>query len=253
MTKYRRWTEAEVKVLERWYVNRGAHYVAKRTGRDWRYVMAKARRMGVASRMPPVGFTLVAEVVIDAACSGTTVRRYAQRDGVLRGAANNANGHPLFLYVPTAWAREFVETWRRRRKVDGLVSVPFAADAWKVTPAAARKAVSAGGALLQGVEVRRVKVVRHNGAPAWMLDREDVAVVASRLRALRARARVLVPVKVLAVECSVSEAAVKKLLRERGLGWENLPRGRAWASFTTREAAVAVSERYGRNNERKAA
>lgn len=245
MIKYRRWTEAEVKVLERWYVNRGAHYVAARTGRHWRHVMAKASRMGITSRMPPAGFTLVGEVAIDAACSGATVRKYATLDGVMRGAANSATGHPLFLYVPTVWAREFSSTWRRRKQTVGLVSVPFAADAWKVTPAAARKAVGAGGTLLQGVEVRRVKVVRHNGAPAWMLDREDVAEVASRLRALRARARVLVPVKVLAVECGVSEAAVKKLLRERGLGWENLPRGRAWASFVAPEAAAVVTARYG--------
>lgn len=253
MIEYRRWTEDETRILERYYVNRGAHYVAERTGRHWRHVMAKAKRLGIASRMPPVGFTLVAEVVMDAECSGATVRRYAKLDGVLRGAASNALGHPLFLYVPTAWAREFTESWRRRRRVDGLVSVPFAADAWKVSPAAVRRALNERGALLQGVDVRRERVVRHNGGPAWMLDREDVAEVASRLRALRARARMLIPVKVLAVEASVTEAAVKKVLRERGFGWENLPRGRVWASFTTREAAVAVSERYSLNNGRKAA
>lgn len=235
------WTPADLAVLERNYQRRGCQWIADRLGRTYSAVQQKASQLGIIAKVPPRGMLAAWDVAVEAGVSYTAVCRVAKRAGVLVRLGKTATRISVQVLVPEVWAREYIAAHSGAEEHADWWSVQRAAERWGFSRAGVRKALHAGSFARRIDLVVRTATIRGE----TRIHPDDAVLAERRLREARAKARRMVPVKNLVVDCGVTLGALLNLLRRRGWPLELLLGRGGWAMYTTPEVADLVLKRYG--------
>ena len=230
----------------------GPKWIAAKIGRHYPTVRMYANKHGLVYGLSAT-IIIVNKLAMMAGVAPMTVTRAAEAAGVLT-RRKKAHNNQVITYVPTKWADEYLERLSRPSTHE------LTAERWRDLGQAARELGLSRHRLGVIVKTRRgwlwevmrgnvrvVEATSHRGHRTWMFDPAGLALVANKVRRMRAKAKTMVSCSQLTVDLAAhltTDRSVSKHMRKQP-SYELLPRGYKLMGHISHEDAGKLLARYG--------